>query len=960
MSNSRNLLPHFLLSRVVAIAAIFGGIGSAALAADDVLSGFPNDLDEGLVAFYPLEGSAIDQSGNGLDGTVNNAAFVPTVFGTGLQTTGSLNSYVEVPSNPLLSPTTGLSVSLWVDMEALPSGFASLVYKSAGTPTDVGFTDRSYSLWITSNGGIHFTSTPTGAASQITLTTPSGGILTNQFENVMGTVDCANQVMNVYINGALAGTTPYTGSSITSGNNSLRLGAPFFTLGDQTGLTGALNDVRIYNRVLSQQDISALATTAVAPASYIANFNSGIDPNLAITGTASGFSVGTSNDQLILTKDAGVTAGFGDVLSTKFLVNGDFTATVDVSAPIRHPGMSFGMGFGQGAAFYATGGDIYFAGSSTQDLIDSNLAQQGVNVPESSLFGTFMINRVGDQVTYSYNTGNGFVQTITKTAASLAVPVNLSLFLAEEGLNPTASTARFNNFQITSPNAFTLPTVPTVGAPATPLTTTIKPTGNELLVFDPSTVGGGSFHNGTINTSIPTIVLTLGFGEHIADWPTAMARQLHGGGVNCNIVVWNWSADADSGSLPLADSRVPSEGAGLGETLAATLGPSYGQSIHFIGHSLGTLVNSKAIEVLNSHIPTIRIQDTLLDEASIADNLPGAAPPSEAPAIPIDSQGRPIPVRIDNYISSFGNIYEAASNFILQSNPTPSYSTSDPRYWAEFHDYPTLWYEATLPQQAYANSSIGYAGAIEAPLFNASSSTYLPNSYAQRNTSASTPYVFQSITEAQAAQALLDRNDAEISSLDNSQLAQAITSVNYKIEGVTIFSFVGAVDTQNSILIKLVEKAGQQVPQVILAKEPSTSVPATATVAASTSVSVPTSSSYMWAPIAVPNDATFLTFDFTFHQLSQDDLLTVGINDTPVFQLENAFVTPDATENSGLLDVTQWAGQDVTLFMGLVAADDANAGGTMTIENIAFVSVPEPSALVVAVGWLTALAMRRR
>lgn len=71
---------------------------------------------------------------------------------------------------------------------------------------------------------------------------------------------------------------------------------------------------------------------------------------------------------------------------------------------------------------------------------------------------------------------------------------------------------------------------------------------------------------------------------------------------------------------------MPREGEKLGQALAQSLGNSYGQPIHFIGHSLGTLVNAAAANYLHENTGgTFSPQNThitLLDDAALA-NIEG-------------------------------------------------------------------------------------------------------------------------------------------------------------------------------------------------------------------------------------------------------------------------------------------------------------------------------------------------
>jgi probable HAF family extracellular repeat protein len=533
-------------------------------------------------------------------------------------------------------------------------------------------------------------------------------------------------------------------------------------------------------------------------------------------------------------------------------------------------------------------------------------------------------------------------------------------------------------------------TTTTMSASA-PLITTNKPTINNLDIFNPSAGLFQSTQNGgEINTSLPTVVLTLGFGETVQGqnaWPIAMAKDLPGAGTAYNVVAWDWSADADTNNLPLSDSRTASQGAALGETLLTLFGTNYTQSLHFMGHSLGTLVNSEAITVLNAHGMAAPVQDTLFDEASIANNIPGAAPAYPVNAIPTNSQGQAIPIaRIDNYVSSFGNVYSQAANFILQldpSNPPPSVTDAAAfaEYIANFHNYPVTWYQNTLPGQSEQASPVGYAGAIEGSNFNPSNPVYQSGTYSLQSTNPGGDYTFSSISGSNATQFLLNRNDQQLAALEALNLSgetpeAAVVAEAYVQHylGVSVEQLTGAIEYENAVAVNTVpiQSGSSQTifsPQLVLSKELNATMaaaPSTAQGNRLTSNDKPVAadapsaySSYAWIPLAIPADEQYLSMDFTFHDLSSGDFLSIGINDTPLFQLEDEFVVDGVAENTGLIDVSQWAGQSVQLFLGLNAADDLNDGGTITVDNMSFESIPEPATgLAIAVG-LFVMSIRR-
>jgi hypothetical protein len=72
------------------------------------------DLESGLVAYYPFNGNANDESGNGNDGTVNGATLVEDRFG---ETDKAYNfdgdDYIKVLDNEILRPKH-ITISTWV------------------------------------------------------------------------------------------------------------------------------------------------------------------------------------------------------------------------------------------------------------------------------------------------------------------------------------------------------------------------------------------------------------------------------------------------------------------------------------------------------------------------------------------------------------------------------------------------------------------------------------------------------------------------------------------------------------------------------------------------------------------------------------------------------------------------------------------------------------------------------
>lgn len=476
----------------------------------------------------------------------------------------------------------------------------------------------------------------------------------------------------------------------------------------------------------------------------------------------------------------------------------------------------------------------------------------------------------------------------------------------------------------------------------TPVTTvpgsqfTNPPTSNlgSLQVFDSAT---GQFDLGTsaIEQNEPTIVITHGWNDNPSSWGT-FASQIHSdASFPVNIVAWNWSTAASGAYAPWIAGRTPIQGIALATALSSALGgAAYDNPIQFIGHSLGTLVNAQAINQFRIYDPDdLKIQDTLFDDAEVA----AVGTIRAVPSVPV--------AWIDNYISAFGNIHPEAANVILQGGPTDLLPVN-------FHSYPQDWYEQTMgttfsPQFGFQSSiTQGGLNGNEPP----TGSYYIQNG----NGNNLTP-VF--LGEA-GAQTVLGVRDA----------VEGFTIAPSAIGYFLANDITAPIQTYNQCQVAITSNGSFQLtlgkrPNSIFSSSVKTSVkvassPASATDAADSS----SSSSYAWVPITIPTDAQYLSLDFICSGLSPTDFFSLGIDDTPLFEAENQFVTDGIATNTGFIDVSQWSGQQAQLFVGLNAGDDNNIGGTIIVDNVEFASVPEPASFcqVAIVGLLIRASRRRR
>ena len=202
----------------------------------------------GLIAGYSFEGDAADASGNGLDGVImGDPVFVEGAVGQALDFDGD-GDYVDLGASPLFDVTDALTVAAWVNIRSLPQAWTAVVTKGDGA-------------WrISTNGstnGLHFGfengTRGWQAANSATV------LNVGEWYHVAGVYDI-NVGAKIYINGAEDGSNPDT-DGITIDTYSVLVGANQQTMesGDPRYWDGQIDEVMIYGRALSDNEVAALA-----------------------------------------------------------------------------------------------------------------------------------------------------------------------------------------------------------------------------------------------------------------------------------------------------------------------------------------------------------------------------------------------------------------------------------------------------------------------------------------------------------------------------------------------------------------------------------------------------------------------------------------------------------------------------------------------------------------------------
>jgi PKD repeat protein len=224
-----------------------GPAGTARLAASSpiVVSG---TVASGLVAAFSFaegRGTAVsDASGNGNNGSiVGGVSWAPGRFGPALMFDG-VNGRVDVPDAASLRLTSAMTLSAWVNPSTVSSAWRDVIYKGVD----------NYYLMASSSPA----SSPAGRAGGAKVLAPSS-LPINTWSYLAVTYD--KTAVRLYVNGNLVATLPYT-SSISTSNYPLQLGGD--TVFGQY-FKGMIDEVRLYNRALSQAEIQRDMVTPIPP-----------------------------------------------------------------------------------------------------------------------------------------------------------------------------------------------------------------------------------------------------------------------------------------------------------------------------------------------------------------------------------------------------------------------------------------------------------------------------------------------------------------------------------------------------------------------------------------------------------------------------------------------------------------------------------------------------------------------
>jgi hypothetical protein len=231
----------------------------------------PNkSLSDGLVAYYPFNGNANDESWSSNNGTVHDATLGKDRFGitNSAYFFNGTSSYIDLGNNSVLKRyATSFSICLWVNPTTYSEGGTSALLSNRNMQTDGSVTGSMVDMpGLGSVGAVPASILAKKARLILKGGVPSvyvyssSNIELNQWTFI---TICFNyngndqNVVTIYLNGKkqAEGTLP----DVTDpGSAPTYIGFESYNVSPLYHFNGYIDDVRIYNRVISTDEINAL------------------------------------------------------------------------------------------------------------------------------------------------------------------------------------------------------------------------------------------------------------------------------------------------------------------------------------------------------------------------------------------------------------------------------------------------------------------------------------------------------------------------------------------------------------------------------------------------------------------------------------------------------------------------------------------------------------------------------
>ena len=226
-------------------------------------------LTEGLVAYYPFNGNANDESGNGNHGEVINATLIEDRIGIPNNayefdanyqfTNGGAESYIQLPeiSTNIGAPNSSFSISMWFSCYD-PSTLGNIILNGGDGYSNSAIVGR---IEVSGNAIKIYHRNPT------TNNEPNGSInIDSNWNNVIVIVDGELGEYKLFVNGNIDNSMTFSfdpNETYFDAERTWQIGGISYAGQNNHQFHGAIDDISFWDRILTEDEIQALSSNNI-------------------------------------------------------------------------------------------------------------------------------------------------------------------------------------------------------------------------------------------------------------------------------------------------------------------------------------------------------------------------------------------------------------------------------------------------------------------------------------------------------------------------------------------------------------------------------------------------------------------------------------------------------------------------------------------------------------------------
>jgi hypothetical protein len=210
----------------------------------------------GLVGYWPFNGNANDESGNGNNGTVNGATLTSDRFGNANKAYNfdGINDLIQINTIGSSTFDNNFSISIWCSFSAFNNDYLHLIFGENNFITLSG-NGPAYAGAGEANKISAYQNSINPPTRRIPYFSTNTTFMDSAYYHIVFIKNGATAFL--YLNGILESTIPVDNSLSIPVGNYIQIGSGLNNISNNC-MNGKIDDIGIWNRALTQQEITAL------------------------------------------------------------------------------------------------------------------------------------------------------------------------------------------------------------------------------------------------------------------------------------------------------------------------------------------------------------------------------------------------------------------------------------------------------------------------------------------------------------------------------------------------------------------------------------------------------------------------------------------------------------------------------------------------------------------------------